>query len=68
MSGGSQSILIESTNWITHIFLKEDIEMMEAGLCLGTLSISHGKSALIIVFPENVEFFPVEKEQATGHK
>lgn len=32
--------------------------MMEAGLCLGTLSISHGMSASIIAFPENVEFLP----------
>lgn len=30
--------------------------MVEAGLCLDTLSISHGMPASIIVFLENIEF------------
>lgn len=32
--------------------------MTEADLRLGILSISHGMSASIIVFPENTEFLP----------
>lgn len=42
--------------------------MTEAGLYLGTLSISHGMSASIIVFPENTEFLSSGEKAGSWQK